>query len=92
MTIEKLFALLKDGEWHNLTDLSDQINVQIDKLTEFLQFLSKHGIIYYDNKAHRIKIEPEWQNLLPDETETTIGHKYPASKSHQSPIYSDQHH
>ena len=76
MTIEKFFAILKDGEWHDLTDLSDQVKVQTDKLTEFSQFLSKQGIIYYENKAHRIKIEPEWQNLLPDETETTIRHEY----------------
>jgi predicted transcriptional regulator len=69
MTTEKLFTLLKDGEWHKLTDLSNQINVQTDKLTEFLRFLFKQGIILYDEKADRIKIEPEWQNILPDETE-----------------------
>ena len=78
MTIEKFFAILKDGEWHDLTDLSDQIQVQTDKLTEFLQFLSKQGIITYENKAHRIKIEPEWQNLLPDETEPPATHVHPA--------------
>jgi hypothetical protein len=51
--------------------------VQTDKLTEFLQFLSKHGIIAYEDKAQRIKIEPEWQKLLPDETESTAKHDYP---------------
>jgi len=66
MTVEKLFAILKDGEWHNLTDLSAQIEVQIHKLDEFLQFLSKQCIIEYETKTHRLKIKPEWQNLLPD--------------------------
>jgi hypothetical protein len=69
LTIEKLFAILKDGEWHNLINLSTQIQVQTDKLTEFSQFLHKHGIITYENKARRIKIEPEWKNLLPDQIE-----------------------
>ncbi|MGA3289812.1 MAG: hypothetical protein ABSD42_06190 [Candidatus Bathyarchaeia archaeon] len=78
MTIEKLFAILNDGKWHDLTDLSDQIQVQTDKLTEFLQCLSKHGIIAYEDKAHRIKIEPEWQNLLPDETAPAVTHDHPA--------------
>jgi hypothetical protein len=71
LTFEKLFAILKDGEWHNLNDLSNQIQVQTDKLTEFSQFLSKQGIITYEDKTHRIKIEPEWQNLLPLEIEPT---------------------
>jgi len=69
--IEKFFKILKDGEWHDLIDLSVQIEVQTNKLTELSQFLSKQGIIIYEEKAHRIKIEPEWQNLLPDEIEAT---------------------
>jgi hypothetical protein len=71
LIIEKFFKTLKDGEWHDLSDLSVQIEVQTNKLTELSQFLSKHGIIIYEEKAHRIKIEPEWQNLLPDEIEAT---------------------
>jgi DNA-binding IclR family transcriptional regulator len=66
--IEKLFAILKDGEWHDLTYLSEQIGVPPDRLTEFLQFLSKEGIVTYKDKTHRIKIKPEWQNILPEET------------------------
>jgi len=67
MIVEKFFAILRDGEWHNLTDLSNQIEVQTDKLEEFLQFLYRQCIIKYDDKTHRFKITPEWQNLLPDE-------------------------
>ena len=64
MTIEKFFAILKDGEWHDLTDLSNQIKVQTDKLTDFADFLSKKGLIAYEEKTRRIKIKPEWQNAL----------------------------
>ena len=72
--IEKLLNILKDGEWHDLIYLSDQTKMQSDKLTEFLQFLSKKGIITYKNKTHRIKIKPEWQNILSEETELTLSH------------------
>jgi DNA-binding IclR family transcriptional regulator len=67
--IEKLFTLIKDGKWHNLTDLSDQSKVQVEKLNEFLQFLSQQGIIKYEDKTCRFKIKPEWQDILPDGTD-----------------------
>ena len=67
MTIEKFFTILKDGEWHDLADLSNQIRVQTDKLTEFADFLSKKGLIAYEEKTCRIKIKPEWQDTLPAE-------------------------
>jgi hypothetical protein len=58
MTIKKFFTILKDGEWHDLTDLSNQIRVQTDKLTEFAQFLFKKGLIAYEEKTDRIKKQP----------------------------------
>jgi hypothetical protein len=70
LTTEKLFTIIKDGQWHNLTDLSVQVKVQPDKLTEFFEFLSAQGIVTFEEKTNRIKVKPEWQNLLPDETET----------------------
>ena len=70
MTIIKLFAIIKDGKWHTITDLSGQIKVQTDKLTEFFQFLCTQGIVTYEEKTARIKVEPEWKNLLPTENRT----------------------
>jgi DNA-binding IclR family transcriptional regulator len=67
LTIEKLFAILKDGEWHDLTDISDQIEVQTSELTEFMLFLTQQGIISYEDKTQRIKIKAEWQDAFPDE-------------------------
>jgi hypothetical protein len=72
LTITKLFAIIKDGKWHTITDLSGQIKAQTDKLTEFSQFLCTQGIVTYEEKTARIKVEPEWQNLLPTETEPTL--------------------
>jgi hypothetical protein len=69
LTTEKIFAIIKDGKWHKIKELSDQFKVKKDKLTEFFEFLSKQGIIIYEEKTNRIKVKPEWQNLLPDQTE-----------------------
>jgi hypothetical protein len=69
MDIENFFAILKDGEWHNIPELAKQIEIPADKLTEFSQFLSKQGIIEYEDQTQRIKIKPEWKELIPEEKE-----------------------
>jgi hypothetical protein len=68
---EKIFDVLKDGAWHDVAEIADQIEIQTDKLIELSQFLSEQGIIKYEDKTHRIKIEPEWKSLLPIESELT---------------------
>jgi hypothetical protein len=69
LNIEELFDILKDSEWHDVYELADQIEIQTAKLIEFSQFLSEQGIIKYEDKTHRVKIEPEWRRLLPIESE-----------------------
>jgi len=83
LTTPKLFATIKDGKWHNLTDLSGQIKVQTDKLTEFSQFLSIQGIITYEEELNRIKVKTEWQNLLPTDSEP-LEKKHPKTGQHKS--------
>jgi hypothetical protein len=69
LNIEEFFIILKDGAWHDVAEIADQTEIQTDKLIEFSQFLSEQGIINYEDKTHRIKIEPEWKRLLPIESE-----------------------
>jgi hypothetical protein len=66
---EKIFDVLKDGAWHDVAEIADEIEIKTDKLVELSQFLSEQGIIKYEDKTHRIKIEPEWKRLLPIESE-----------------------
>ena len=65
---EKLFDTIKDGAWHNLNELADQLGIPTDKLVEYARFLHKKGIAKYEENTQRIRIEPEWKTLLPDET------------------------
>jgi hypothetical protein len=69
LACEKIFVVLKDGEWHDVAELADQTEIQTDKLIEFSQFLHEQGIVTYEDKTHRIKMEPEWRRLLPIEAE-----------------------
>jgi hypothetical protein len=69
LSSERLFETIKDGAWHKLDELANQIGVPLDKLIEYARFLSKKGIAEYEENTQRIKIVPEWKILLPDETQ-----------------------
>ena len=71
MKPEDFFDRIKDGKCHNIPELASQIKSQMDKLTEFLQFLAKQGIIEYEEKNQIIRIKPEWKELIPDYNENT---------------------
>ncbi len=70
MPAEKFFDTIRDGVWHNLSELSAQVGVPLDRLVEYARFLSKKGLAEYDEKAQRIKIEPELIAIIPDEAAT----------------------
>ncbi len=73
MKIENLFDVLKDGDWHNISELADQIKIPVAKLAEFLRAVSEEeGIIEYSERNQQIKIAPEWQNLLPYKVEPKL--------------------
>jgi hypothetical protein len=69
LDVERFFAFLKDEAWHSVAELSEQTETEEDKLVEYSQFLAGKGIVKYDDQKQRVKVEPEWSRLLPDETE-----------------------
>jgi hypothetical protein len=69
LDVERFFAILKDEAWHSIAELSEKTETEADKLIEYSQFLARKGIVKYDDQNQRVKIEPEWSRLLPDETE-----------------------
>ncbi len=71
MTLENYFAILKDGSWHNMDELSNKLDLPQDKLVELSRFLSEHGLAKYDEKENRIRLEPRWKLLLPEEEKPT---------------------
>jgi hypothetical protein len=71
MNLENYFAIVKDGSWHNIEELSDKLNLPQDKLIELSRFLSEHGLAKYDEEENRIRLEPKWKLLLPEEEKPT---------------------
>jgi hypothetical protein len=47
LSTEKFFDVVRDGEWHSLDELADQLEVPVEKLVELSRFLSNQGMIQY---------------------------------------------
>jgi DNA-binding IclR family transcriptional regulator len=71
LSSEEFFDTIKDGTWHKLNELADQLKVPFEKLIELSLSLNNQGIIQYQEETQRIKIKPEWKALFPDEIQTT---------------------
>lgn len=69
MSSQSLFDTIRDGTWHSLNQLANQLEVQLDKLVNCARSLAKQGIITYDEAAQRIKIISEWVVRLPEDIE-----------------------
>jgi len=67
LSIDKFFAAIKKGGWHSIDELSDKLGISTSKLEELARFLSERGLIKYEEKNRRIKIQPLWRLLLPEE-------------------------
>jgi len=68
LSIDTFFAAIKNGAWHSINDLSNQLAISTVKLKELSRFLSDRDLVKYDEKDHRIKIQPIW-TLPPTEEE-----------------------
>ena len=67
MSIDRFFADIKNGGWHSIDELSDKLEISTSKLEELSKFLSERDLIKYEEKNRRIKIQPLWRLLLPEE-------------------------
>jgi hypothetical protein len=65
LQIEELFESLKDGEWHNIEEISNKTKTATNKLIELSKFLHLNGIFLYQPDTKKIKIAPEWLNIIP---------------------------
>ncbi len=67
MSIERFFASIKDGGWRGIDDLARELGIQTSKLTKLSKLFSDYGLIKYEQEARRIRIDPLWKLLLPEE-------------------------
>lgn len=66
MSLDRFFTILKNGAWHSVDELSEELGLTTRKLTELSRFLSDRGLITYEDKTERIRIKPVWKLLLPE--------------------------
>jgi hypothetical protein len=71
LSLENFFTVVKDGSWHNMEELSNKLNLPQDKLTELSRFLSEQGLAKYDEQENKIRLEPKWRLLLPEDERPT---------------------
>jgi predicted transcriptional regulator len=71
LSTEEFFDTLKDGAWHSLNELAYPLGVPVEKLIEYSHFLQNQGIIQYEEETQKIKLKPEWKNLIPSEKSAT---------------------
>jgi AraC-like DNA-binding protein len=67
MSLEEFFAIIKDGTWHNIEELSDKLGLSPTRLLKLSNLLAQHCLIKYEEQGNKIKLEPKWRLLLPEE-------------------------
>jgi predicted transcriptional regulator len=67
MSLEEFFTLIRDGTWHNIEELSNELDLPPTKLMKLSNFLSQHGLVKYEEDSNRLKLKPKWKLLLPEE-------------------------
>jgi len=76
--LDSFFNLIKDGEWHSLTQLSKELSLPNEQLAKIAEILSEQGIIQYREEAGLVKFDLEWSSVLSEnEPEEKVEHKPP---------------
>jgi len=61
--IDRALEILKDGEWHSLDALMDELKLSKKMVERILRFLAEFGFIRFDEEEQRVKIDHEFQRL-----------------------------
>jgi len=62
-TIDRALEILKDGKWHSLDALMDELRLPKKVVERVLCFLAEFGFIRLDEEKQRVKIDHEVQGL-----------------------------
>jgi hypothetical protein len=73
--LDDFLSLIKDGEWHSLTQLSKKLLLPTEQLAKISETLSEQGLIQYQEEARLVRINPEWSTVLSEANEEEDEHK-----------------
>jgi predicted transcriptional regulator len=57
-SLDKILLTLKDGNWHNIQAISENINIPQNKFTHIIDFLTEFDFIQIDNTQKKVKLQP----------------------------------
>ena len=63
--IDDVVELLRDGEWHNLQDLANDLKLTPEKLQQIIQFLKSLELIELDKQQQKTQINKDLKQLIP---------------------------
>lgn len=66
--IAKILERLKDGEWHSLKEIQQEIKLMEYQIQQIITFLKEYDLIIVDERENKVKIKKFVQRFL---TQTT---------------------
>jgi predicted transcriptional regulator len=57
LSLDKILLILKDGNWHSIQALSENINIPQNKLTHIIDFLTEFDFIQLDDTQKKAKLQ-----------------------------------
>jgi len=73
--LDDFLDLIKDGAWHSLTQLSEELSLPTEQLAKISETLSEEGLIQYREETGWVRVNPEWSPLLSEADEEEAKHK-----------------
>jgi hypothetical protein len=64
LAFEKILEILKDGKWHQTSQIIKAVNIPVNQANEILQFYEKFNFIRYDRFKTKIAIDKKLKEIL----------------------------
>ncbi|MEM3618048.1 MAG: hypothetical protein QXK47_03110 [Candidatus Bathyarchaeia archaeon] len=77
--LEKLFTLLSDTLWHDITEVAKTLEIPQEKMWQTVEFLIKMDVIQHNPTTNQIKLNQNWKTLLTNQKETNTTQKTPTA-------------
>jgi hypothetical protein len=78
-TIDEILWLLKDGKWHNLSEVMEKGSLPKSKIEMAVSFLWEYDFIQVNENGRKAKLRPLMLNFIEDiqrvEKEIALSHK-----------------
>jgi len=66
LAIDAVLRLLKDGEWHNLGEITKKLASHKFRMEMIVSFLSDYGFIEFDKKDQKVKLNLLTREFIDD--------------------------